>query len=124
MVDATFIARLRGMVAEPTVAVFDDAYLSDIIELYSLPDPDGLAPSEAGWVETYDLHAAAADVWQEKAGKLAVNFDFAADGGNFSRSQAHKQMMEQSRYHMSRRAPRTVLSTVEVITEDDEDDDL
>ena len=114
------IARLRRMVAEPTTATYSDAELKAYIERYPVLDERGEAPYEwdtstspptqdtnEDWIPTYDLHAAAGDVWEEKAGLLAANFDFQADGGNFSRSQAYEQAMKQARYHRSRRTPTT-----------------
>ena len=37
---------------------------------------------------TYDLHAAAADLLEEKALTMVGDFDFAADGGSYKRSQS------------------------------------
>ncbi len=115
------ITRLRRMVAEPTAATYADAILSAYIERYPLLDERGEEPYEwdtsttpahqdanLDWVPTYDLHAAAADVWDEKAAAVAGNFDFKADGGDYSRSQAYTQMQAQARYHRSRRCPTSM----------------
>ena len=59
------------------------------------------------WVDTYDLHAAAADIWDEKAAGVAEDFDFRADGGQYSRSQVVEQYERRARYHRNRRAPKT-----------------
>ena len=60
------------------------------------------------WIATYDLNAAAADVWDEKAGTLAANFDFSADGSNFSRSQAYEQALKQAGRYRARRSKTTI----------------
>lgn len=50
------------------------------------------------WIETWDLAAAAADLWTTKAGKAAGQFDFTTGDQQFSRGQkiAHCQQMADS----------------------------
>ena len=123
---AAQIAQLRRMVAEPTTDTYSDAALTTVIESFSLLDPLGLEPytwdysttppsqdANEEWIPTYDLHAAAAVIWEEKAGALTGNFDFAADGASFSRSQAYDMAMKQARRHSARRAPTTLTQIVE-----------
>ena len=119
-VTAAQIAQLRRMVSEPTTTTYSDALLTTYIETYPLMDENGEQPytwssatppakeTNTAWVETYDFHAAAADIWEEKAAAWADQYTFAADGGNYSRSDAYKMMMERVRYHRSRRATRTM----------------
>lgn len=117
---AAQILQLRRMVAEPTTTTYSDATLTTYIEAYPLLDERGEVPytwdtatspptqdENEDWVPTYDLHAAAADVWEEKAAAEATAFDFGADGATYNRSQRHAQMMAQVRYHRSRRSPTT-----------------
>lgn len=102
---AAELARLRRMVAEPTDANgYTDSVLTAAAERCPLPDADGYDPDHADWVATYDLAGAAADVWTEKAAGLAGSFDFSADGGSFTRSQAYGQAQQQATYWRSRRA--------------------
>jgi hypothetical protein len=61
-----------------------------------------------GWIPTYDLHAAAADVWEEKAANLVTKFDFQSDEQGFKRSQQHDMAMKMVRYHRSRRSASTI----------------
>ena len=117
---AAQILQLRRMVAEPGVGTYSDALLTDIIEAYPLMDERGQYPytwssatppakvTNTAWVETYDLHAAAADIWEEKAATWADKYDFSADGGNYSRSKVYEQMMAKVRYHRARRATKTM----------------
>lgn len=117
------VARLRKMVAEPTTTTYSDVALKAYIEAYPLVDERGEAPytfssatpparvENTGWMPTYDLNAAAADVWDEKAAALAANFDFQVDGGDYSRSQAFEHAQARARYYRSRRAPMTVTAT-------------
>lgn len=117
---AAQIAQVRRMVNEPTTATYADADITTYIEHYPLMDELGEAPytwdtsttpasqeANDAWVATYDLHAAAADIWDEKAALLAPNFDFSADGASYSRSLAYEQAMKQARYHRSRRSTKT-----------------
>lgn len=107
---AADIARLRRMVAEPGTAAYTDSLLVTIISGYPLPDVANEWPLIAGgsanpeWTPTYDLAAAAAAVWDEKAASLAGQFDFTADGATFHKAQAVEQYERQARSWRSRRA--------------------
>ena len=117
---AAQVARIRRMVNEPTETDYDDDLVEDYIERYPLVDARGEDPwvestttpgtleENDDWTATYDLAAAAADIWSEKAAALAGDFDFSADGGNYSRSQAYEQYMKQSRYWRARRSAVTM----------------
>lgn len=48
---------------------------------------------------TYDLHAAAADVWQQKAAHFAVSYDIQTDGHRLSRSQLINQCFQMATIH-------------------------
>lgn len=108
------VTQLRRMIAEPTETNYDSDTLKGIIEAHPLTDSAGYEPLlEDGavneeWSATYDLHAAAAEIWQEKAANVAHQFDFDSGDGDFRASQKHKQAMEQARFHLSRRSARMV----------------
>jgi len=117
------VAELRRMVDEPKfTSSYDDTLIEGYIERYPCLDERGQAPytwllttpptqeANASWIPTYDMHAAAADVWTEKAAALAGKFDLSADGANMQRSQLYAQAMNQARYHRSRRRIGTVKS--------------
>lgn len=114
------IAQLRRMVDEPTADTYTDEDLAGYVEKHPLLDERGEVPytwdtstspptqtANDDWIPTYDLHAAAAEIWEEKAAAPAGDYDFQADGGQYSRSQVFEQCMEQARYHRARRKPRT-----------------
>lgn len=117
---AAQVAQLRRMVAEPSTTTYSDVLLTSYISNYALMDENGEWPytwssatppakeTNTSWVETYDLNAAAAEIWQEKAATLAALYDFKADGGDYSRSQAYEQAQKQARYYRSRRASKTM----------------
>jgi len=107
-------------VAEPTTDTYSDAALAGYIEAYPLLDERGQAPytwdtsttpptqtANTSWIPTYDLQAAAADIWEEKAGAYATKVDFNADGAAVSLSQQYNQAMARARYHRSRRSPKS-----------------
>lgn len=102
---ASEIAELRRLTAEPTTANYTDELLKAKIEAYPVTDANGYYPADADWTATYDLASAAADVWMEKAAKQAALFDFSADGGSYSRSQAYDMMRRQAAYFLARRRP-------------------
>lgn len=117
---AAQIAQIRRMVNEPDTTAYTADMLKAIIEQYPLIDKLGQPPyirsttapytliANVWWAPTYDLHAAAADVWEEKAAVLSAGYDFQADGSSFSRSQAYEQAMKQARFHRSRRSISTI----------------
>jgi hypothetical protein len=104
----TDIATVRRRINEPTDAQFVDDDIASVIETRPLRDADGLGPTDAGWDESYDLAAAASDLWAEKAGARTDGYDFDADGGSFKRSQSFDQCMKMSRYWGKRRAPQSL----------------
>lgn len=110
---AEMVARLRRMIAEPTVTTYTDAELRGYIESWPLHDTDGNAPDHDDWTSRYDLAAVASEVWAEKAATPAQDFDFHADGGVYQRSQVYAQCMKQSRFYGSRKAIGSVKIHVE-----------
>ena len=98
------ITQLRRMTAEPiTSDTYTQADLSAIIARYPLNDAAGRKPTDTLWEGAWDLNRAAADVWDEKAAAVAAGFDFAADGGDYKRSQVHTQMLAMARRYRSMR---------------------
>jgi hypothetical protein len=129
------IVQVRRMTAEPTEATYNDAALAAIIEMYAVLDGYGEEPwiesttspgmleVNPDWTATYDLAAAAVQVWSEKAAALAGNYDFKTADQSFSRSQAYEQAMKQARYWQSRRRVENIrLRPHPKPPEDDEDD--
>jgi len=127
------IARVRRMVNEPMETTYTDEMIAAYIEAHPLEDARGEGPwiesetipgtleENPDWTETYDLNAAVADVWEEKAGILAQDYDISVDGGNYSRSDAYKQTMEQTRYFRSRRSWKTVTMRPEPLAQGEEE---
>lgn len=96
-VPASWVARLRRLVAEQTTDTYTDIDLAEYIGRYPLADASGYTPTDTGWTGNWDINLAAADVWEEKAAVVAADFDFSADGGDYKRSQAYAQAKQQAR---------------------------
>jgi len=122
LVTAAQLAQLRRMVAEPTPTTYSDALITTMIENHALLDQQGEEPYELDesvppeldvnpeWMPTYDLNAAAADVWEEKSSTLigaGTSMDFSADGSSFRKSQIVEQYTERARYYRSRVSSKT-----------------
>lgn len=57
---------------------------------------------------SYNLNAAAADVWRMKAGHAASKFDFSTDGHTINRSQMQKMAMDMVRFYEEQGGAETV----------------
>lgn len=89
------LARLRHMVAADERPSLSADALHDLLDGAAIRDADGLLPTDTGWTTTWDLDRAAADGWRWKAGQVAGDFTFSADGGSFSKGEvlAHCEAM-------------------------------
>lgn len=120
------IAQVRRWTHEPEgeEAAYSDEDIAAVIELYPLIDERGVqpywwdtsvAPPEqvptTGWINTYDLHAASAHIWEEKAAALSVEIDCQTDGqfGRITKPLTQKRdfALVQARYHNGRRSMKT-----------------
>jgi hypothetical protein len=57
---------------------------------------------------TYDLNAAAADVWMQKAAHTALAYDFSTDNHRMSRSQMRAACLEMAQFFQAQGAPSSV----------------
>jgi hypothetical protein len=119
---AAMIAKVRKNVNEPDDSNgYTDALITTYIENYPLIDPRGEEPftwdtssqpptedTNENWIATYDLAAASADIWEEKAAVVAQDFNMDADGGRYDRNQVRENYMKQARYYRSKRSPSTI----------------
>ena len=108
------IAIIRRWVSEPLTTTYSDTLLTAIIEKYKLTDAAGFDPTlpdgttNTAWTETYDLHAAAAQIWEEKAATNSNKMDFRVEGGDFKANQLYENCMKMARYHAARRAIKAI----------------
>lgn len=109
------------MVGEPTdTRGWTNARIQAYIEKYPVPDALGRSPTRPNyatppvmeenpyWTDTYDLNAAAADIWDEKASSLAENFDISGDGAAYNRSQAFDHAVKRAKHFRARRSVRLI----------------
>lgn len=119
-IDNALICRFRDMVAVDG-ACLDDPSAEAIIAQYAVSDRFGQEPltwdctqtpptsaENPAWLPTYDLHAAAEDVWSRRAAQLAPDYDFSADGASLSRSQRFEHANQRAAYHAARKRARVV----------------
>lgn len=121
----SLIFKLRRMTAEPTTSdTYSDTDLEDAIEGCAQLDSEGYASDSDLWTATYDLNAAAAAIWEEKATAYVGKYDYNADGGSFNRSQAYEQAMKMARHYHSRKRVGTIsLRPEPYLTLEMDDDD-
>ncbi len=111
--NAELVTRLRGMVHEPDdTHGYTDDVLTAFMQKYPLVDSFGEPPFvgtavNSRWALTYDMHRAAADIWEEKAVAKSHLYQFSDGKGSFSRQQIYKQFMQNVNYHLSRRQAGT-----------------
>jgi hypothetical protein len=104
---ARMIELLRRMTAEPTADTYHDAELAKYIETYPVLDSEGHSLDSEDWDPSYDLQAAAADIWEEKAALFAEEFTFRADGAAYNLAERYQQIMGRVRWHRARRTPKS-----------------
>ena len=114
------IERVRRMTGELDTGTYIDDDIQTFIEDHPLVDENGEPPrvpstttpgemmTNPDWTDTYDLNHAAADIWEEKAAVLAGDYDFEADGGKYTRSQAYEQAMKMARHYRAKRSPKEI----------------
>ncbi len=112
------LRRMCGLTASD--ATYTDTVLAGYIEAYPLMDEWGQLPhfesedtppvqeTNTNWAPTYDLAAAAADVWDEKAAGYAGQYDVNADGASRSLSQQYEHAAARARHWRARRAATSV----------------
>lgn len=94
MTEAEARARLERLTAPTMDPVLSAQDITDLLAQAKRPDREGLLPSDASWVPTWDVDAAACAAWEVKAGRAAAGFRFAADGQSFSVEQVHAQCLK------------------------------
>ena len=132
---SAMVAQLRWMIDEPDSDPYTDEILEGYIETYPLLDVLGTEALEVdytttpptlserdNWIPTYDLHAAAADIWEEKSATVAEDYNITADGATLNRGDVQKQYMEKCRHHRSRRSAKTIKAWVEPRISPDQED--
>lgn len=83
-----------------------------IVGHFTLPNASGVTYGQIPPVfitgKVYDIYAAAADLLEMWSAKLALNFDFTADGQSFRRSQASQALLTLARQYRNKAKPLAV----------------
>jgi hypothetical protein len=103
------------------VSDFSDAQITLAIEEYPKNDSSGYHPDETDWTATYDLYRAAADIAEQRAAKVATDYDTSADGATLSRSQVQDQLYALAVRLRSRGAAKASYAVTEDNSDTDED---
>ena len=90
---------LSEKVAATSRPVLEPAVVSALLDAYPQEDRTGRGPTDSLWEGTWDLNAAAAEGWRMKAGKVAGDFTFSADGASYSKADVLAHCLEmETRY--------------------------
>jgi hypothetical protein len=107
------------MTGETNSTTYSDTDIQSYIEAYPIIKEDCYEEQIIGYVTLgllqypivdYDLHATAAQVWEEKQAVLASDgsWDVSGPGGGFQKSQQYEQYGERMRYHLARRYVQSI----------------
>lgn len=93
------VRRLRRMVNQKDDSIYNDDDIRAYLMMWPLVDDRGRTFENSSWTEAYDLHAAAAEIWDEIAASYSIKHDFNADGASFQSSQLYDHAIKQSNHH-------------------------
>lgn len=79
-----------------------------LVDISRRVDKNGLWPSDADWVGTYDVNYAVAQGWLVKAGRLAPRYLFMDAGKMFSRNQYYDHCLQLHRKFLMRSGVQAV----------------
>jgi hypothetical protein len=91
-----------GLGANASTADYTPDYARGVVTFTN--NQDGTAYYVTG--RSYDLNAAAADIWRTKAAQAAKRFDFSTDNHSVSRSQLYKHALEMAAYYEGQQSVR------------------
>lgn len=87
MPDSAEKTRLKMMTAWEDTPALSDTEIDDLLTRHKIPDSEGVLPSEAGYVTTYNLRSAAREGWTIKMGRAAKLQSTDLDGDRMSANQ-------------------------------------
>lgn len=109
---AVALETLTRMVAADIHPGVDGPTLDALLDDARQVDSWGRHWDDEGWIETFDLNAAAAAGWEAKAGRLSDRFDVSTDGSALQRSQLHAHCLAQADRYRARIASGVGRGTV------------
>ncbi len=117
--------KLGATNVESGTAVFKVEDVSGTVSGYSVDYARGIATfstDQSGksfyWSGySYDLDAAAADIWRIKASRVAGLVDFSTDGHSIKRSQQARAYLDMANYYQNRSATESIV-TAKIVRDD------
>lgn len=98
----TALASLTDMVAADQRPTLTQEALGRILDRCAVLDPEGHLASEDDWVPTYDLNHAAALAYGLKAGRVAGDFSFSADGSSYAKADVMAHLLEMQAHYAAK----------------------
>lgn len=93
-------AQIRELIIRFTQAerepVLDSEEIDELVDRSRRPDSSNRPPTDAEWEPTWSINASVALAWEQKAARLAVDFDIRSSDQDFKRSQAYAMCLRQS----------------------------
>ena len=105
--------RLRSM-SGTDADTYPDSALDVYLEEALVEDAEGNDPGDEDYVETYDLHRAAALIWWDRAAEIArFAFDTQIDMTRAARSDVYENFHRMARHHEMKARARSGTPTVD-----------
>lgn len=99
---------LKLITAWDAVPTLTEAELNSALAKAALPDAAGLLPSALGWSATYDINAAAAEVWLVKAARASPTFEADPPGSGIFTSKVFDNCRKMARIYAGKRNSSSV----------------
>lgn len=88
------VVRVKTLAAASARPFLDDAEVIASIKAHPTPDRFGTSVDVDGWEPTWNLPLIISELWGVKAGKVAGDFTFGADGATFDKGAVMANCLE------------------------------
>lgn len=85
--DDAVVTRVSSLAAAASRPVLTAEEVKASILAHPVPDRNGVTVEMDGWEPTWNIPLIVSELWGMKAGKVAGDFNFGADGSNFSKGE-------------------------------------
>jgi hypothetical protein len=87
------IVRFTQADRQPTLS---DAEIDELVQMSKRQDSSKRPPTDPAWEPTWNINAAVALGWEQKAARLATDFDIRSADQDLKRSQAYEMCLRQA----------------------------
>lgn len=112
MPDSTAKTRLKAMTAWDKEPLLTDGEIDDLLLQFRTTDANGVKPGGTGYVNTYNLRAAAYQGWQIKMGRATDLISSDLDGDRLSANQVFEHCERMARKYAPSGSPSIPSSTL------------